>query len=303
MNANAKTLPQIPAKERQARSKRAPGIAPATLARLATQHPTAHCELDHRSPFELIVSVVLSAQTTDVAVNKATPKLFADFPDARALAAVEPLAIEPYVSALGFFRMKSKAIVGLARALVEKHGGEVPRTLDDSVKLPGVGRKTANVVLGVLWNIPEGVVVDTHVTRLSQRLGWTKNTEPEKIERDLCKILPRSEWDHASHVLIFHGRRCCFARKPECVSCSVNDACPSAFDAEHVGRKTSRRAAADDEAASDAKAAPRAAAKRPKERTSMTRAVSTSKKAKKGAQSKKAGASAKAPLAVRRRAH
>jgi endonuclease-3 len=300
LNANAKPNPQIPAKERQARSKRAPAIAPATLARLAAQHPTAHCELDHRSPFELIVSVVLSAQTTDVAVNKATPKLFADFPDARALAAVEPRVVEPYVSALGFFRMKSKAIVGLARALVERHGGKVPRTLGELVKLPGVGRKTANVVLGVLWNIPEGVVVDTHVTRLSQRLGWTKNTDPEKIERDLCKILPRSEWDHASHVLIFHGRRCCFARKPECASCAVNDTCPSAFDAEHVGRKAARRSAAGDEAAGDSNAAPRAAAKTRKERTSMTSATSTSKKAKKA---KRAGVAAKAPASVRRRAN
>jgi endonuclease-3 len=234
--------PKIPPQERKARAKRAPGLAPATLARLAEQHPTAHCELDHRSPFELIVSVVLSAQTTDVAVNKATPKLFADYPDAGALAAVEPSQIEPYVAPLGFFRTKAKAIVGLARALVAKHGGEVPRTLDELVKLPGVGRKTANVVLGVLWNTPEGVVVDTHVMRLSQRLGWTKNTEAEKIERDLCAILPKSEWDHASHVLIFHGRRCCYARKPDCPACSVNDVCPSAFDAETVGRKAIRRA-------------------------------------------------------------
>jgi endonuclease-3 len=180
---------------------------------------------------------VLSAQTTDANVNRATPKLFARFPDAKALAAVEPLDVEPYVASLGFFRNKSKSIVGLARALVEKHGGQVPRTMDELVALPGVGRKTANVVLGVLWNIPEGVVVDTHVQRLAQRLGWSKHTEPEKIERDLCKILPRSEWDHTGHVLIFHGRRCCDARKPDCEGCSVNDVCPAAFDAEQVGRK------------------------------------------------------------------
>jgi endonuclease-3 len=230
----------LSAKERKERLKRAPSLAPATLATLATQHPTAHCELDHRSAFELIVSVVLSAQTTDVNVNRATPKLFARFPDARALAAVDPKEVEPYVASLGFFRMKSKSIVGLARAIVEKHSGEVPRTMDDLVKLPGVGRKTANVVLGVMWNNPEGVVVDTHVMRLSQRLGWSKNNEPEKIERDLCAILPRSEWDHASHVLIFHGRRVCFARKPDCEGCSVNDVCPAAFDADHVGRKSAR---------------------------------------------------------------
>ena len=183
------------------------------------------------------MSVILSAQTTDVGVNKATPKLFARFPDPASLAAVEPRDVEPYVSTLGFFRMKSKALVGLARALVERHGGQVPRSMEELVKLPGVGRKTANVVLGVLWNAPEGVVVDTHVMRISQRLGWTKQKDPEKIERDLCKILPRAEWDHASHVLIFHGRRCCYARKPTCTDCRVNDLCPSAFNAEKVGRK------------------------------------------------------------------
>ena len=234
-------LPVISSRERRDRLKRAPSIAPKTLARLAKQHPTAHCELDFVSPFQLICSVVLSAQTTDANVNKATPKLFARFPDAKSLAAVEPIEVEPYVASLGFFRMKSKSLVGLARALVERHGGEVPRTMDELVKLPGVGRKTANVVLGVLWNTPEGVVVDTHVQRLAQRLGWTKNTEPEKIERDLCRILPRSEWDHTGHVLIFHGRRCCYARKPECEACSVSDVCPAAFDAEKVGRKPPKK--------------------------------------------------------------
>jgi len=232
--------PSISPKERRERRKRARGVAPETIARLAAQHPTAHCELDHRSPFELLVAVVLSAQTTDVGVNKATPKLFARYRDAKALAAAEPKDVEPYVASLGFFRSKSKAIVGLARALVEKHGGDVPRSMEELLHLPGVGRKTANVVLGVLWNAPEGVVVDTHVMRLSQRLGWTKNTEAEKIERDLCKILPQKEWDHASHVLVFHGRRCCYARKPDCPVCSVNDVCPCAFDAENVGRKPPR---------------------------------------------------------------
>ncbi|HZU83395.1 MAG TPA: endonuclease III [Polyangiaceae bacterium] len=227
--------------------KLAPAIAPRTLARLSAQHPTAHCELDHRSPFELIVAVVLSAQTTDVGVNKATPKLFGRFPDARSLAAVDPEEVEPYIASLGFFRMKSRAIVGLARALVDRYAGQVPRTMQDLLTLPGVGRKTANVVLGVLWNTPEGVVVDTHVMRVSQRLGWTRNTDADKIERDLCAVLPRDEWDHASHVLIFHGRRCCYARSPDCAQCTVNDVCPAAFDAEEVGRKPrrSRGSAAD----------------------------------------------------------
>jgi len=229
--------PKLSAAERRDRLKRAPSLAPRTLERLHAQHPTAHCELDFATPFQLIVSVVLSAQTTDANVNRATPKLFARFPDARALAAVEPIEVEPYVASLGFFRMKSKSIVGLARGLMEKHGGEVPRSMEELIKLPGVGRKTANVVLGVLWNRPDGVVVDTHVQRLAQRLGWSKNTEPEKIEQDLVKILPRDRWDLTGHVLIFHGRRCCYARKPDCAACTITDVCPCAFDAEHVGRK------------------------------------------------------------------
>jgi endonuclease-3 len=227
----------LSAKERRERRKRAPLIAAETIARLAQQHPTAHCELDHSNPFELLVAVVLSAQTTDVGVNKATPKLFARYPNAQALAGAEPNDVEPLVMSLGFFRSKSKALIGLASALTREHGGQVPRSMAELLELPGVGRKTANVILGVLWNAPDGVVVDTHVMRLGQRLGWTKNTDAAKIELDLCKVLPRKEWDHASHVLVFHGRRCCYARKPDCPSCSVSDVCPAAFDAEDVGRK------------------------------------------------------------------
>ena len=258
--AEASPPPAISAAERRERTRAAPGLAPTTLKRLAAQHPTAAIELHFGSPFQLIVAVVLSAQTTDVGVNKATPKLFADYPDAKALAAVEPIAIEPYVAPLGFFRTKARSIVGLARALVEQHGGEVPQTLAELVKLPGVGRKTANVVLGVLWNKPEGVVVDTHVMRLSQRLGWTQNREPAKIEPDLARLLPREEWDHAAHVLIFHGRRCCYARKPDCAACSVNDVCPCAFAAELVGRKG--RPGAEVEKAVRKKAGPKAVAKK-----------------------------------------
>lgn len=228
------------APKRAAKTRR--GMAPPvpTLAKLEAIHPDAHCELDHEGPFQLLVATVLSAQTTDVNVNKATPKLFAAYPDAKALAAAAPEDVEPLVSTLGFFRQKAKSIVGLAKKLVEKHRGEVPRTLAELVELPGVGRKTANVVLGVTWNTPEGVVVDTHVQRISQRLGWTKNTDPVKIEQDLVALLPRDKWDRTSHVLIFHGRRICFARKPVCETCGVNDVCPSAFDAEHVGRKPPR---------------------------------------------------------------
>ncbi|MGO8992661.1 MAG: endonuclease III [Polyangiaceae bacterium] len=226
-------------------ARRAGKVDPAkvrsTLARLAKIHPDAHCELDHTDPFQLLVATVLSAQTTDVAVNKVTPALFAKYPDARALAKADPQRdVAPLLSTLGMFRQKSKNIAGLARKLVAEHGGEVPRTLAQLVELPGVGRKTANVVLGVAFNAPEGVVVDTHVQRISQRLGWTKNTEPEKIEKDLCALIPRDKWDLTSHVLIFHGRRICFARKPNCEGCGVNDVCRSAFHAETVGRKPAR---------------------------------------------------------------
>lgn len=211
-----------------------------TLSRLERMHPDAHCELVHENAFQLLVATVLSAQTTDVNVNKATPKLFARYPDAHALAAASPLEVEPYVATLGFFRQKSKSITGLARKLVEDHAGEVPRTLDELVKLPGVGRKTANVVLGVVWHAPEGVVVDTHVQRISQRLRWSRHNDPIRIEQDLMKILPREKWDLTPHLLIFHGRRICFARKPNCEGCALNTTCPSAFRAEKVGRKPKR---------------------------------------------------------------
>lgn len=211
-----------------------------TLKRLATTYPDAHCELDHKDAFQLLCATVLSAQTTDVAVNKATPKLFAQYPDAHALAKADPKDVEPFVSSLGFFRQKSKSLVALAQSLVEQHDGEVPQTLDDLVKLRGVGRKTANVVLGVMWNKPEGVVVDTHVQRLSQRLAWSRHNDPIKIEQDLMKLLPESTWAMTPHYLIFHGRRTCFARKPNCEGCPLNDLCPSAFRAEKIGRKPPR---------------------------------------------------------------
>jgi endonuclease-3 len=223
---------KLPAKA----TKKAPAAAPRKMAppletydRLHAMHPDAHCELDHANAFQLICATVLSAQTTDVNVNKATPKLFAKYPDAKALAKAEPIDLEPLVATLGFFRMKSK-----------RHGGEVPRTMEELVKLPGVGRKTANVVLGVMWNTPDGVVVDTHVQRIALRLKWTKQTDPVKIEQDLCKLLPRDRWNMTSHILIFHGRRICLARKPACETCGINDTCPSAFRAEKIGRKPIR---------------------------------------------------------------
>jgi endonuclease-3 len=238
----AKKSAAVPAKKAGAPVKKPARVdVPAMLERLAQLHPDAHCELVHRDPFELLVATVLSAQTTDVAVNKVTPALFAKYPDAGALAAADPARdVEPILSSIGMYRQKAKNVVGLARKLVAEHGGSVPRSLAALVQLPGVGRKTANVVLGVAFGAPEGVVVDTHVQRISQRLGWTTNTEPEKIEQDLCARVPRERWDQTSHVLIFHGRRICFARKPDCAGCAVNDACPSAFRAEEVGRKSPR---------------------------------------------------------------
>lgn len=235
-SATAKPAPK-------ARGKKPMAPPGPTLAKLHAIHPDVHCELVHENAFQLLVATVLSAQTTDVMVNKATPKLFERFPTPEALAAVPSTEVEPYVSTLGFFRQKSKSLVGLAQKLVADHGGKVPQRLDDLVKLPGVGRKTANVVLGVIWNTPEGVVVDTHVQRLSQRLGWTSHNEPLKIEQDLMKLIPKERWDITSHLLIFHGRRVCFARKPNCEGCGISDVCPSAFDAELVGRKPKRERA------------------------------------------------------------
>ena len=222
------------------RPTKAVAIAPSTFERLRAAHPDAHCELVHQNPFQLIVATVLSAQATDVIVNKVTPDLFHAYPDPAALGAADPAVVEQIIGRLGMFRQKTKNIVGLAKKLVAEHGGEVPRSLAELVKLPGVGRKTANVVLGVAFQSPEGVVVDTHVQRITQRLGWTKATTPEKIEPELMTIFPRRDWDMLSHVLIFHGRRVCYARKPSCATCTVTDVCPSAFKAELVGRKPGR---------------------------------------------------------------
>lgn len=211
----------------------------ATLRRL---HPDARCELSHATTFQLLVATVLSAQTTDVLVNRITPHLFARYPDARALAGATPEQVAALLRSLGLgmHNQKGKNVVGLARKLVELHGGEIPRTMAELLELPGVGRKTANVVLGVAFGAPEGVVVDTHVQRLAQRLGWSSHTEPLGIERDLCALLPRESWDMLSHTLIFHGRRVCFARNPSCAACGLTDVCPSAFHAETIGRKPAR---------------------------------------------------------------
>lgn len=202
------------------------GRARLTHERLAEAYPEAVCELDHRNPYELLVATILSAQATDVGVNKATPALFARFPDPWALAAVEPEHVEPYVSTIGLFRQKSKSLVGSARRLVEEHGGEVPGDMGDLVKLPGVGRKTANVIRSVALGLP-GLPVDTHVTRLSGLLGLTAETDPVRIEEELNPMIPAAERGDFSLRMILHGRRVCIARRPRCEDCLLNDFCPS----------------------------------------------------------------------------
>ncbi len=202
------------------------GRARLTHERLAEAYPEAVCELDHRNPYELLVATILSAQATDVGVNKATPALFARFPDPWALAAVEPEQVEPYVSTIGLFRQKSKSLVGSARRLVEEHDGEVPGDMRDLVKLPGVGRKTANVIRSVALGLP-GLPVDTHVTRLSGLLGLTAETDPVRIEEELNPMIPAAERGDFSLRMILHGRRVCIARRPRCEDCLLNDFCPS----------------------------------------------------------------------------
>ena len=200
-----------------------------TIARLKSAYPDARTALDWSNPLELLVATILSAQTTDVRVNSVTPDLFARYPIAADLADADPTELEEAIRPTGFFRNKAKSLQGMARALVEDHGGEVPRTMEDLVALPGVGRKTANVVLGNAFSIDEGVVVDTHVRRLSNRLGFTSHSDPEKIEDGLIRVVPKKDWTVFSHLLILHGRSVCKARKPACGDCVVNDLCPSAF--------------------------------------------------------------------------
>ena len=209
-------------------------------ARLAREYPDAHCELDHRSPLELLCATILSAQCTDKRVNMVTPTLFARYPDARALAAAEPAELEEIIRSTGFFRNKTKSLLGMSSAVVERHGAEVPGTMDELVKLPGVGRKTANVVLGNAFGRNEGIVVDTHVSRLSARLGFTKETDAVKIEEALMPLFPREQWTMLSHLLIFHGRRVCEARTPKCEACVLKDICPSARVPQVAGPGTTR---------------------------------------------------------------
>jgi endonuclease-3 len=191
-------------------------------------YPEVRCELDHENAFQLTAATILSAQSTDKRVNLVTPELFRRWPAAAALANADPAELEQVIHSTGFFRNKAKSLLGMARRLVEHHGGEVPRTMEEMLELPGVARKTANVVLGTAYGIPSGVVVDTHVMRLSNLLGLTRETEPVKIELDLQEDVPKAEWIDFSHRLIWHGRRVCIANRPKCEVCPLNDYCPSA---------------------------------------------------------------------------
>jgi endonuclease III len=201
------------------------------LKRLSREYPDARCALVHRNPFELLCATILSAQSTDKGVNLVTPRLFSRYADARALSQADPAELEEIIHSTGFFRAKARSLLGMARALVDDHGGDIPRTMEELVKLPGVGRKTANVVLGNAFDINEGIVVDTHVTRVSGRLGLTGHTDAVKIENDLVPLFPRKQWTMISHYFIEHGRKVCIARRPKCEECVLADVCPSSLAA------------------------------------------------------------------------
>ena len=197
------------------------------FSRLKREYPDARTELDYETPLQLLIATILSAQCTDKRVNMVTPLLFRTFPTAAALADAPREELEEIIRSTGFFRNKTKSLIGLGKALVERHNGEVPDSMNALVRLPGVGRKTANVVLGNAFGKNEGIVVDTHVGRLSHRLGLTRETDPVKIEQDLMRLFPREDWTLLAHLLIFHGRRVCVARTPKCEICVLNDICPS----------------------------------------------------------------------------
>ncbi len=197
------------------------------FARLKRAHPDAHCELDHETPLQLLMATILSAQCTDKRVNMVTPLLFKRYPNAQSLADARQEELEEIIKSTGFFRNKAKSLIGLGKALVERHDGEVPDSMETLVKLPGVGRKTANVILGNAFRKNEGVVVDTHVGRLSLRLGLTRERDPVKVEQELMPLVAQNDWTMLAHVLIFHGRRVCDARAPKCEICVLSEICPS----------------------------------------------------------------------------
>ena len=199
----------------------------AILAGLDEAYPEATCELRHENPFQLLVSTILSAQCTDVRVNQVAETLYKKYPDAKAFAYATPSELEIEIRPTGFFRNKTKSVMGAGKAILERFGGEVPRTMEEMLTLPGVARKTGNVVLGTAYGITSGIVVDTHVLRLSKRLDLTRNEDPKKVEQDLMEIIPREKWIQFSHQLIWHGRRICHARKPKCVECNLESICYS----------------------------------------------------------------------------
>ncbi len=198
------------------------------LSRLDGRYPSATCALHHNSAWELLVATILSAQCTDVRVNMVTPVIFSKYPTIEAFAALKPEELEPDIRTTGFFRNKSKSVVGAARKILSDFGGEVPRSMDELLQIPGVARKTANVVLGTWFKIADGVVVDTHVQRISRRLELTRNSDPRKIEQDLMKVIPRDKWIIFAHQIILHGRALCFARKPKCADCPMENLCHAA---------------------------------------------------------------------------
>jgi endonuclease-3 len=218
-NGSSLSLPAVPLADRKAQARR-------VLRQLRADYPDAECALVHETPFQLLVATILSAQCTDERVNLVTKELFAKYPEPADLAALPLPKLEKLIQSTGFFRNKAKAIKASSRAIAEDFGGKVPQDLDVLVALPGVGRKTANVVLGTAFGLPTGVVVDTHVGRLSRRLGLTGFNDPGKVERDLMEVVPRKEWINFSHRLIHHGRQICQARKPKCPECSMQTFCP-----------------------------------------------------------------------------
>ena len=222
-------LPRKPARPKPPPAARRPPAAraPEIFKRLAAAYPDAKCALDFESPFQLLVATILSAQCTDKRVNMVTPKLFATYPTPAALAAARREEVEELVKTTGFFRNKTKSLLGVSAAIESRHGGKVPATMDALVELPGVGRKTANVILGNAFDRNEGVVVDTHVARVSQRLELSRHTDPVKIEQDLTTLFPREQWTLLAHLLIEHGRQICEARLPKCSKCPIGELCPS----------------------------------------------------------------------------
>ncbi|HKD49546.1 MAG TPA: endonuclease III [Candidatus Acidoferrum sp.] len=212
-----------------ARPVRAAGTDPqrvaAILAKLDQAYPDATCELNHKNAFELLIATILSAQCTDVRVNQVTVMLFQKYPDAKAFAYATPSELEQEIRPTGFFRNKTKSVMGASKGILDNFRGEVPRTMEEILTLPGVARKTGNVVLGTAYGIPSGIVVDTHVQRIANRLDLTRNEDPKKIEQDLMQVIPKDKWIQFSHQIIWHGRRVCQARKPKCVECNMESLC------------------------------------------------------------------------------